>query len=179
LLRCGGVGGLPKGAGAAAFAEAENALVGGADVGFGAGVVHLFESLAVAADEGEKAQLSLRGADQRKVNFPEIEVGIEEGDAVGVVPVLGTHLADDANFGFLVALRPAKDKLLFGRELVAGEDASTVKAEEDGGGVLGEDFAAEVAPDEEDGDFLGNASAAAHNLWWQAGGQREGRGGTI
>ena len=45
--------------------------------------------------------------------------------------------------------------------------------------MLGKDFAAEVAPDEEDGDFLRNASAAAHNLWWQGRGQREGRGGTI
>ena len=53
---------------------------------------------------------------------------VEEGDAVGVVPVLGTDLADDANFGFLVALRPAEDELLFGRELVAGEDASAMKA---------------------------------------------------
>ena len=165
MLRCGSVGGLPKGGGAAAFAEAEDAFVGGADVGFGTGVVHFFESLAVAADEGEKAQLSLRGGNRRKVNFPEIEVGIEEGDAVGVAPVLGTDLADDADFGFLVALRPAEDELLFGRELVAGENASAMKAEKDSGGMLGKDFAAEVAPDEEDGDFLGNASAAAHNLW--------------
>ena len=181
LLRCGGVdvGRLPKSAGAAAFAETEDAFVGGADVGFGAGVVHFFESFAVAADEGEKAQLPLRGADRRKVNFPEIEILVEEGDPVGVVPVLGTHLADDADFGFLVALRPAKDELLFGRELVAREDASAMKAEEDSGGMLGKDFAAEVAPDEEDGDFLGNASAAAHNLWQQGRGQKEGRGGTI
>ena len=185
LLRCGSSGGcncgggLPKSAGAAAFAETEDAFVGGADVGFGAGVVHFFESFAVAADEGEKAHLSLRAADRRKVNFPEIEILVEEGNAVGVVPVLGTDLADDADFGFLVALRPAKDELLFGRELVAGEDAGAVKAEEDSGGMLGKDFAAEVAPDEEDGDFLRNTSAAAHNLWWQAGGQRGGRGGTI
>ena len=78
MLRCGSSGGcncgggLPKSAGAAAFAEAEDAFVGGADVGLGAGVVHLFESLAMAADEREKAQLPLRGADRRKVDFPEI-----------------------------------------------------------------------------------------------------------
>lgn len=170
MLRCGSSGGcncgggLPEGGGAAAFAETEDAFVGGADVGFGAGVVHLFKSFAMAADEREKAQLPFDGADRRKVNFPEIEILVEEGDAVGVVPVLGTDLADDTNFGFLVALRPAKDELLFGRELVAGEDASAMKAEEDSRGVLGKDFAAEVAPDEEDGNFLRNASAAAHNL---------------
>ncbi len=46
-------GGLPKSAGAAAFAETENAVVGGADVGFGAGIVDLFERLAMGADERE------------------------------------------------------------------------------------------------------------------------------
>ena len=48
-------GGLPKSAGAAAFAETEDAFVGGADVGFDAGVVDLFEGLAMAANKGEKA----------------------------------------------------------------------------------------------------------------------------
>jgi len=68
---------------------------------------------------------------------------------------------------------------LLWRELVAGEEAGALKAEKDGGGGLRKDFAVQVAPDEEDGDFLGNASAAAHNLWWQAQGQKEGSGGTI
>jgi hypothetical protein len=54
-----------------------------------------------------------------------------------------------------------------------------VEAEEDRGGGFGEDFPAQVAPDEEDGDFLKNASAAAHNLWWQEWGQERGSGGTI
>lgn len=172
-------GRLPERGGAAAFAEAEDAFVGGADVGFGAGAVDFFESFAMRADEGEQALLPLRGGDRRKVDFPEIEILVKEGDAVGVMPVLGTDLADDADFGFLVALGPAEDELLLWGELMAGEDAGAVKAEEDGGGVLGKDFAAEVAPDEEDGDFLRNASAAAHNLWWQEWGQEGGSGGTI
>jgi hypothetical protein len=53
------------------------------------------------------------------------------------------------------------------------------KAEEDGGSGLGEDAAIEVAPNEEDGNFFRDASAAAHNLWWQVGGQRSGEGKTI
>ena len=172
-------GGLPKSAGAAAFAETEDAFVGGADVGFDAGVVDLFEGLAMAANEGEKPQLPFRGSDGRKVDVPEIEVGIEEGDAVGVLAVLRAELADDTDFGFLVLIGPAEEELLFGGELVAGEDAGAVKAEEDGIGGLGKDFAIQVAPDEEDGDFFRDASAAAHNQWWQAGGQREGRGRTF
>jgi len=53
----------------------------------------------------------------------------------------------DADFGFLVGLGPAEDELLFGRELVAGEEACAVKAEENGGCGLGKDFAVQVAPD--------------------------------
>ena len=76
----------------------------------------------------EKAELAFHGADRGKVDFPEIEIGIEEGDAVGVQAGLLAELADDADFGFLVALGPAEDELLFGGELVAGEEAGTVKA---------------------------------------------------
>ena len=106
-------------------------------------------------------------------------MGIEEGDAIGVLALLRADLADDADVSFLVALRPAKDKVLFGGELMAGKNARAVKAEKDGGSGLGKDFAVQVAPDEEDGDLLGDASRGAHNLWWQERGQREGRGGTI
>ncbi len=106
-------------------------------------------------------------------------MGIEEGDAVGVLAVLRAELADDADFGFRVLIGPAEEELLFGGELVAGEDAGAVKAEEDGIGGLGKDFAIQVAPDEEDGNYFRDASAAAHNLWWQVGGQREGMSCTI
>ena len=133
----------------------------------------------MGAGEGEKAQLPLDGADGRKVDFPEIEIGIEEGNSIGVLAVLLADVADNADIGFFVALGPAEDELLLGRELVAGEEAGAVKAEEHGGGVLGKDFAVQVAPDEEDGNFFRNASSAAHKLWWQACGQKETGGGTI
>jgi hypothetical protein len=171
-------GGLPEGGGSATLAVAKNAFVGGADVGFEAGVVDFLKSIAGAAEEGKKAELPFHLADRRKVDFPEIEMRIEKGDAVGVPAGLLADLADDADFGFLVAFGPAEDEFLLRGKLVAGKDAGAVKAEEDGGGGLGKDFAVEVAPDEEDGDFLRKASASAHNLLWQAGGQREGSGGT-
>jgi len=47
---------------------------------------------------------------------------------------------------------------------MARKNSGPVKAEDDGGGGLGEDPAIQVAPDEQDGDFLRNASSAAHNL---------------
>lgn len=133
----------------------------------------------MSADEGEMAELPFHSADRREVNSPEIEVLVEEGDAVGVRAVLLAELADDVDIGFLVALRPAEDKLLLGGKLMAGEEAGAVKAEQDRGGGIGKDFAVQVAPDEEDGDFFRDAARAAHNLWWQERGQREWRGETI
>jgi hypothetical protein len=179
LLIGDALGRLPERGGAATLARAEDAVVGGADVGFDAGVVDFLESAAGAADEGDEAELLFKFGDGRKVDFPEIEILVEEGDAVGVAAGLLAEVADDADFGFLVALGPAEDELLLRGELVAGEEAGAVKAEEDRGGVLGKDFAVQVAPDEEDGNFFRDAARAAHNLLWQGTGQREGRGGTI
>lgn len=171
--------GFPEGGSSAASAKPNDAAVGGADIGFDARVVNFFESIARAADERDLAQFHFQGTDGRKIDLPEIDVGIEEGHAVSVAAGLRADVADDADFRFLVFFRPAKDEFLFGREFVAGEDAGAVTAEENGGGRLGKDTAVQVAPDEEDGDFLRNAAAAAHNLWWQGGGHRGAGGGPI
>jgi len=171
--RIGGAGGrFPESRRAAALAIAEDAVVGGADIGFEAGVVDFFECLAGAADEGEKAELLFDFADWGKVDFPEIEILVEEGYAVGVLAGLFAKVADDADFGFFVFFGPAKDELLLRGKLVAGKNAGAVKAEEDGGGVLGEDAAVQIAADEEDGNFFRDAGRATHKLWWQACGQK-------
>ena len=175
----GGIGWFPEGGGSAAFAIAEDTFVGGADVGFDAGVVDFFDGLAGGADERDEAELVFNFTDGRKVDVPEIDVRIEKSHAVGVEAVLGAEMADDADFGFFVFFSPAKEELLFGGELVSGDDAGAVEAEEDGGGGFGENAAIQIAADEEDGNFLRNASASAHNLWWQESGQRSEMGGTI
>lgn len=89
------------------------------------------------------------------------------------------ELADDADFRFFVVLRPAEDELLLGGKFVPGEDARAVKAEDDSPGALRENFAAQIIADEEDGKFLRDASAAAHNLLRQLAGQRAERAGPI
>ena len=153
---------LPEGGASATLAVAKDAIVGGADVGFDAGVVDFFERVTRGADERDEAELLFRVGDRRKVDFPEIESLIEEGDAVGVEMALSANVTDDADVGFLVFFGPAEDELLLGRELVAGEDAGAVKAEEDGGGALGEHAAIQIGTDEEDGDFFRDAGRAAH-----------------
>jgi len=172
-----GRGWFPERRGAATLARAEDTLVGGADVGFDAGVVDFFECIAGAADEREKAELQFQGTDRRKVDFPETEIGIEEGYAVGVLARLCADAADHADFRLFVLLGPAKEELLLRGKLMAGKNACAVKAEENGGGGLGKDATIQIAANEEDGDLLRDASAAAHNLWWQVEGQRRGKGG--
>ena len=103
---------FPKSRRAATLAVAKDAFVGGADVRFEAGVVDFFQSIAGAADEGEEAKLLFHGADGREVNTPEIEIWIEEGYAVGVPAGLLADVADNADFGFCVFFRPAKDEFL-------------------------------------------------------------------
>lgn len=163
---------LPEGRRTAGLASADDAVIGGADIGFDAGVVDFFDGLADGTDERDKTELSFDGADGRKIGFPEVEVGIEESDAVGVAASLRADVTNDADVGFFIALGPTKDELLLGGKLVAREDAGAVKTEEDGLGGFGEDAAIQIAADEEDGDFFRDASAAAHNLLWQASGQK-------
>jgi hypothetical protein len=174
-----GLGGVPKGRRAAALAEAKDTFIGGADVRFDAGIVHFFESLTRVADEREEAEFPFDGRQGRKFDVPEFEAGIHEGHAVGVDALLSAELADDTDFRFLVELRATEDHLLFGAELMTGEEARAVEAKEDGLGGLGENAAAQIAADQDDGDFLRNASAAAHNLLWQAGSQSSARGEPI
>lgn len=169
-MLAGGAGSrLPKCARAASFAESDNAPAGSADIRFETGIVDLFERFARGAHETEEAQLSFHSANRGKLEAPEVEIGIEEGHAVGVNPFVRTDVADDADFCFFVVLRPAKKEFLLGRQLMPGEDASAMQAEKDGLGGLGEHTAVEIAPDQEDGDFLGDAAAPAHNLLGQRG----------
>jgi hypothetical protein len=121
-----------------------------------------------------------RGARKRgKFHAPEIQVGINEGEAVSMDAIGGAHFADDADGSFAVAIGATKDELLFGRNLVMRNDAGAVEAEEDGVGRLREDFAVEIAADQEDGNFFRDAASDTHNLQWQVTSQRRGRGGTF
>jgi len=160
LLNCGGR--LPERGGAATFARTENAFVGGADIGFDAGVVDFLEGVAGGTDERDETELFFAAGDGRKIDFPEIEIEVEESNAVGVAARLFANLADDADVGLLVFVGPAEDELLFGGKLVAGKNAGTVKAEENSGSALGKHAAVQIGADEEDGDFFGDAGRAAH-----------------
>jgi hypothetical protein len=172
-------GGPPEGGRAAAFAETADAIIGGADVGVNAGVINFFNGLAGAADDGEKSRIDTEGIQRGKLDVPKSKAGIEEGDAVSVAAGVRAELADDADFGFLVAIREAEDELLFRGKLVVGKDARAVKAEHEGLGRLGKDPAVHLAADEENGNFFRDAEAAAHNLLWQAGGQSGVQRGTF
>jgi hypothetical protein len=165
-------GGFPESRGTAALAEAYDAFVSGTNIRFKAGVVDFFERFAGIADEREKAQFAFHCADRRELELPKINVGIDESHAVGVQIIVSPKLADDADFRFFIAFRPAEDEFLLGRKFVPGQDARAVEAENDGPGVLRENLAAQIVSDKEDGKFPRDATAPAHNLLWQATGQK-------
>ncbi len=110
-----GLGRFPDGGGAAALAEAENAIARGEDVRFDAGVVDFFESLAGVADKREEAAFHFGGRHGRKVDVPKLQGGIHEGHAVGVDALLRAELADDADFRFDVAIGATKDEPVRGK----------------------------------------------------------------
>ena len=170
---------FPEGRSRAALTIADDAVVGGADIGFNAGVFDFFNGLADGTNYGDKTELGFESGDGRKVSFPKVEVGIEESHAVSVLAGLRADVTDDADVGFFVALSPTKNEFLFWGELVAREDAGAVEAEDDGLGGFGKDAAIQIAADEEDGNFFRDASAAAHNLLWQASGQKRESGAPI
>lgn len=89
---------------------------------------------------------------------------IKESNAVPVNSGVFADLADHPDLGFLVALGPTKDHLLFRTKLVLGEKAYTVQAEENGLRLFGENLARQIGADQDDGNLFGDASASAHNL---------------
>jgi len=162
--RRGAGGGLPESGKATALAKTDDAFAGGANVGFDSGVVDFFERAASVAGERQKAHLAFEIADGWKLDSPKIQFRIDERNTVGVNAVVAAKLADHADFRFFVAFGAAKDELLLGREFVFGEDAGAVQAEKNGFGALRKDFAVQIVADQDDGNFLRDAAAAAHNL---------------
>ena len=167
LLAVGACDMLPKSRKAAAFAEAKDSFVKSEEVGLDFGVVELFDGFAGAADERDETGFEFSRRECRKLRIPEMEIGIDKGHAVGECTVGRAHLIDDADDGFAVAIGTAEDELLIGGKFIAGEDAGTVEAEDDGGSGFGENFAFQIAADEEDGDGFRDAASDAHNLLGQ------------
>lgn len=156
------------------FAETKNTFIDGGGLRLGAVVVELLDGLAGAAHQGYEACFDLFWCQRREFRGPKIEVGIHESEAIGVDAIGGADLADDADGGFAKAIGATKDELLLGGKLVMGNDAGTMEAEEEGVGGFGENFAVEIAADQEDGNFFRNAASDAHNLQWHGGGQAGG-----
>jgi len=79
--------------------------------------------------------------------LPEIERLIQEGDAIGVDTFVLRDFANDAGFDFPIGDHGTDMELLLGDELVCGDDAGTMKADDHGLGDFGEDAASGIAAD--------------------------------
>jgi hypothetical protein len=99
---------------------------------------------------------------RRKFDFPEVEIRVAEGDAVDIAKGIFAEAADEADVGFPAGIGETHREDFIWSELVAGENAGTVEAEDKGVRFLGEDATGGVRSKEEDGDFFRDATASAH-----------------
>lgn len=161
LLSGSGGNTLPKGRVAAVLAEANDAFVDHEDVRFRLGLVHGLLLLATATlEQGTPGQFFGFGG-RGEVGLPKIGVLVEKRSAVSVKIGLVADLADDADDGFFVRVEVAEDDFLFGAELIFGDDARAVTAEDHCLCHLGKALAIDVASDQKDRELFGNAAAAA------------------
>jgi hypothetical protein len=160
----------PRRGKAAAFAKAEDVAVDGVDVFFNFVLLNLLPRLAERAREGEAADLRFVVLGRGKFHAPEVEVGVHEGDAMNIAAGLAADLADEAHFGFFRRAGETERENFVRREAVFGKHAGAVAAEHNGFGPLGKDFAGSVGTEQNDGEFFGDATAAAsamhdHSPW--------------
>src|SRR5580704_7807719 len=105
-----------------------------------------FAFFAVSAFQRQAAGFLILFRNGGKVDAPKVGgAGIGEGHAVGVGLAFGTDAANDADQSFFVGIEVANDNFLLGGELIGGNDARAVAAEEDGFGHFREAFAIHVA----------------------------------
>ena len=146
------------------LAVTQDALVGGANVSFDAVVVNFLSRLADITDQKNNAKFLFSGGRRGKFHLPKIPNVIKERDAISVDAGVRADLANHADFRFFVALGPAKNHFLFRRKLVPGNEAGPVETEHHSFCGLRKNLAAQIGADQEDGDFLRDAAASAHNL---------------
>jgi hypothetical protein len=142
------------------LAVSNNALVDGHYIGRQVAVVRGLSGMATAALQQRLARALFRFGQIGEIDAPKIHAPIGECHAVNVCVFIGADLSHDPALDLFARLFVADDEFLLGRQLVRGDNSSTVAAEHDGLGALGEDPAFQVASNESDSDLLGNASTA-------------------
>src|ERR1700676_2321313 len=121
-----------------------------------------FAFFATAAFEVHTARFLFLFGEGGKVDAPKVDIGvIHKSHAVSVDFAFRTDAADNANESFFVGVEIADDDFLLGGELIGGNDASAVAAEEHGFGHFREAFAIHVASGQKDSELFGDAAAAA------------------
>jgi hypothetical protein len=97
-----------------------------------------------------------------KFDLPEVEIGIEEGDTVDVVAGVFPNVTDQANDGFATGICAVHGEEFIESKFIAGWDSGAVAAENEGASFFGEDAAGTVRAEENDGNFLRDATVSAH-----------------
>jgi len=127
-------------------------------------LLDVFPRLAAAALEDDERAVQFEGFGRRKLHRPEVEIGIDERDAVNEAARFAANLPDEADFGFLGGIGQAHGQAFIGRKTVSRDDASAVAAEYDSFCVFRKHFSRRVGAEQNDSYFFGDTSAAAFTL---------------
>jgi hypothetical protein len=156
-------GGFFPGSGqSAGLAITQDGLAGDKDVRFDFRLPDVGAFVAEATFKIDAGMLDDGLGRRRKFNFPEIESGVRESDAVNVAARFFAQAADEADVGFAAGIGVAHSQHFVGSELIAGENARAVAAEDEGMRFLGKDASTSVRSKKHDGDLLCNATTSAH-----------------
>jgi hypothetical protein len=139
---------------------ADDTVMDSADVRFESARINEFAPAAKAAPKLHAKRGGFDLCRGRDLDIPKVDVRIEKGDTVGEGIIFRADLTDNANGCLFITRYVNHGHFLLDGELVNGDDACTVKAEDDGLCPLHECSALGVAADQKDGDFFWSAAAS-------------------
>lgn len=136
----------------------------GVDVQFESLLTDHFTATANCALKCRASRCDCLTCQGRKLDAPEVDLGVEESNAVGIGAIRGANLSDDADVGFFIGFPMDKDQLLLDDKLVLRNDTCAVTAQDYRLCFFYELLTIGVAAGQENGDLFGNAAAAPHVL---------------
>src|SRR6266567_4900090 len=98
---------FPKRRGSAALAKSDDPFVDEVYVRFQIAVLDCLAVFAAAALQQHTAFLPLAFCHRRKLNLPEVDFRVQEGDAIGVAFTMSAELANNPHLGLFVGIQAA------------------------------------------------------------------------
>jgi len=154
-------GDSPNGRECAAVAVANQPAMNRADVEFKITVLQQNRGAAKTAFQVERWTRGFAGRGRREFELPEIDLLIDEGNAVSVDFFLRANLTENADSRFTIGFQRAQNHFLIGNKCMGRENSRAMQAEDGGLGILRKEAALDVGTNEHDGNLFGQSPTTA------------------